>query len=313
MTSVEDIMTFLQAEKEARAVENQEARESRRKERAEDMKRIEMMIKHGVQEEVNAALHPLQERLDQQEKVVEDLVKQLSDIMTEMNTLRSETPKYPCDQFPALHEVDGGSGGEVVQADGAAGHDDTSQYQAERICAAARRVVGLTPISPRMLDIQQQSYGAQNFQEAMFLEVKSYLKCELRIPSSVIEKLNIVNVFHPAKDDWNTLYIELSSEEGVDTIYSYTRNIMRRDHRVFPYIPKEMYRRYKAAETFLFNIRHEEKLKTKVKIGKKDLILSTKVPGSSYWRKCPIPQNLPPIDIHSPTEPLSFLQRNLTL
>ena len=165
-------------------------------------------------------------------------------------------------------------------------HQDYILHTCDTI--AARRVVGLTPIEPMILDIQQQSYGAKNKQEAMYLEAKNYLKCELKIPPSVIAKLNIVSVFHPAKDDWKTLYIELGSEQEVDTIYSYTRNIMKRDHRVFPYLPKEMYRRYRAAESFLFNVRHEEKLKTKVKIGQKDLILLTKVPGSLYWRKCPV-------------------------
>ena len=121
----------------------------------------------------------------------------------------------------------------------------------------------------------------------------------MKVPPSVIEKLDIVNVFHPARDDWNTLYIELGSEQEVDTLYTFTRNIVKRDHRVFPYIPKEMYRRYRAAETFLYHARHEEKVKTKVKIGLEDLILAKKVQGSAYWRNCTIPDNFPPIDFGS--------------
>ena len=199
-----------------------------------------------------------------------------------------------------------GDGGNEVHSD-----RDLLQ-QTKNVCAAARRVVGLTPIEPRMLDIQIQSYGAQNKQEAMLQEVKSYLKCEMKLPPSVIEKLDIVNVFHPAKDDWNTLYVELGSDMEVDNLYTYTRNIMKKDHRVFPYIPKELYRRYRAAESLLYNVRHAEKVKTKVKIGRDDLILATKAAGSSYWRTYPIPGNLPPIEIQS-SEPLSFLKKNLIL
>ena len=132
----------------------------------------------------------------------------------------------------------------------------------------------------------------------------------MKIPPSVIEKLDIVNVFHPAKDDWNALYVELGSDMEVDNLYSYTRNIMKKDSRVFPSIPRELYRRYRAAESFLYNVKHEEKIKTKVKIGRDDLILARKASGSSYWRNLPIPGNLPPIEIQS-TEPLSFLKKNL--
>ena len=58
-----------------------------------------------------------------------------------------------------------------------------------------------------------------------------------------------------------------------------------------------MYRRYRAVETFLYKARHEERVKTKIKIGREDLILYKKAPGSRYWRNCPSPNNLPPIDI----------------
>ena len=47
------------------------------------------------------------------------------------------------------------------------------------ICGAARKVIGLTPIEPRMLEIQMRSYGAKTKEEAMLMEVKNYLKCEM--------------------------------------------------------------------------------------------------------------------------------------
>ena len=328
MTSIQDIMSFLTADKEARARENQEDKEERAKQRVEDLKQIEMMINNGVQEEVQAALKPFQERIDQQDRVVEDMTKQLSSIMMEMNILKNSAAKGYQEDFPALHQKSpgptvhqeagagagwpGGKDGEGVQGGDGWGHSDALN-QTIKVCAAARKVVGLTPIEPRMLDIQMQSYGAKNVQEAMMMEVQSYLKCEMKMEPSVIGKLNIVNVFHPAKDDWNTLYIELGSDQEVDTLYTYTRNIKKKDHRVFPYIPKELYRRYRAAETFLYNVRHEDKVKTKVKIGLDDLVLLIKSPGSTYWRKCPIPGSLPSIEIGPITEPLSFLKKNLVV
>ena len=108
MTSIQDIMSFLKADKEARALENQEDKEERAKARADDMKQIEMMIKVGVQEEVNAALKPLQDSLGEQEKTVEDLTMQLSSIMKELSSLKSNAVgsqlEYPALQQLSLHK-----------------------------------------------------------------------------------------------------------------------------------------------------------------------------------------------------------------
>jgi hypothetical protein len=264
--------------------------------------------------------------LGEQETGVEDLTMQLTSIMKAVDSLKvtavSSQEEFPVLQQPSQEQqrvnqqpgasLPGGIDGDEAPRGDRFIQSDMMLQQTKNVCAAARRVVGLTPIEPRMLDIQIQSYGAQNKQEAMLLEVKSYLKCEMKVPPSVVDKLDIVNVFHPAKDDWNALYVELGSDLEVDTLYTYTRNITRKDCRVFPYIPKEMYRRYRAAESLLYNVRQEEKVKTKVKIGREDLILATKDAGSSYWRTYPIPSNLPPIEIQS-TEPLSFLKKNLML
>ena len=109
----------------------------------------------------------------------------------------------------------------------------------------------------------------------------------MQVKPSVIEQLDIVNVFHPARDDWNTLYVELGHELEVDLLYTYTKNIMKKDHRVFPYIPNEMYRRrYRGAESYLYSIRQKDRVKTKVKIGTDDLLLAAQVPGSTLWRTC---------------------------
>ena len=53
---------------------------------------------------------------------------------------------------------------------------------------------------------------------------------------------------------------------------------------------------YRGAESYLYSLRQKDKVKTKVKIGTDDLLLATKVPGSSFWRTCPLPDDLPSID-----------------
>ena len=189
-------MTFLKAEKEARIKENYEDKAERMKEREEDMGRILHMIKSGVEEEVKAAIKLFQDRLEEQENTVRDLTEQLSTIMTEIDAMKSAAGSHI--DPPAVQQQYCWLGAVLCENRSQEEHDervsDSSRLskalnESKYICAAARRVVGLTPIELRMLDIQMQSYGAQNKQEAMLMEVKNYLKCVMKLLPSEIEKL----------------------------------------------------------------------------------------------------------------------------
>ena len=68
-------------------------------------------------------------------------------------------------------------------------NDPEHSRKVQDLCADARRVVGFTPIEPRMLELQMNSYGAENLDQIMHMEVKSYLKCEMKMYPSEIQKL----------------------------------------------------------------------------------------------------------------------------
>ena len=125
------------------------------------------------------------------------------------------------------------------------------------MCASARKVVGFAPIEPKMLDMQIRCYGAKDLEEAMMMEVKSYLKCEMKVPTSDIAKLDIVSIFPPARDDWNVPYVEFASDHDVDFIFSYTKRIVKKENRVTHWIPKQMYERCRAVEGIAYSIRQE--------------------------------------------------------
>ena len=173
--------------------------------------------------------------------------------------------------------------------------------------AAARKIVGFSPIEPRMIDIQIKSYGARDLEEAKIMEIKSYLKCEMKILSSIIDQLNIVRIFPPAKENWNVLYVEFSSDKEVDIVFNHTRAITKNDHKVIRYTPKQMFDRFKAVQNLAYNIRKEEGLKTRVKIGLTDFLLSTRSPNSPVWHTRSLPTDLPAIDLsqsfHPPASP----------
>ena len=263
------------------------------------MQNIMELITIGVKKELSSVLRPLEERLEEQEKVNTDMARQFNTLKAEFEALKDRQ------EFPPLpeHRGQGCDGG---------GPSDTPKHETARrpimvcleadegeikqMCADARRVIGLTPIEPRMLEIQMRSYGARDKQEAMLMEVKSFLKCEMKVEPSKIDKLDIVRVFHPAKDDWNVLYIELGNEYQVDSLFSYTRVMEKKDHRVIRWIPRRMYQRFSALQSVAYNMRKNEGVKTRVKIGEIDFELSIREQGSSFWRKCQLPDNLPKIE-----------------
>ena len=63
----------------------------------------------------------------------------------------------------------------------------------------------------------------------------------------VFDKLGIRTIFPPAKDNWETLYVQFESEIAVNTIFSYAKNL-KKNQRLVRYIPKEFYERYRAME-----------------------------------------------------------------
>ena len=155
------------------------------------------------------AMKPLQERLDKQDRVVEDLTKQLSSIRLDMDSLKAAPVGYHVNYSALQQQVAGlaGVGNEdprdVEGSNSEAEYDDKDRVI--KMCALGRKIIGFTPIEPRMLQLQIQSFGARDIEEAKLMEVKSYLKCEMKVKPSDIEKLSIFRIFPPAREDWNTL------------------------------------------------------------------------------------------------------------
>ena len=271
------------------------------------MQKILEMISIGVQREVNSVMKPLEERLGKHEKANMEMSRQFITIKEELEALKKVMNRQEFPPLPEHGEHGGARSGQVVTPprllDMARTHRSSEEYsgaaegEIKQMCADARRVIGLTPISPRMLELQVNSYGARDKEEAMLMEVKSFLKCEMKVRPSEIEKLDIVRVFHPARDDWNVLYIELGSEYQVDSLFSYTRVMEKKDHRVIRWIPRKMYQSEPLIlQTVAYNMRKNDSVKTRVKIGQCDFELSIRQQGSSFWQRWQLPTDLPKIE-----------------
>ena len=66
--------------------------------------------------------------------------------------------------------------------------------------------------------------------------------------------------------------------------------------RMARWIPRKMYQRFSALQTVAYNMRKNDGVKTRVKIGQCDFELSIRKQGSSYWKRCPLPADLPQIE-----------------
>ena len=110
----------------------------------------------------------------------------------------------------------------------------------------------------------------------------------------------IENIFAPAVEQWDTLYVTFSSITEANTVFSYTRN-MRREVTVGIYVPPDWRDRFRAVSSIAHGLRNpapsHPKYSTRIKWGANDLILHKKVPGTRHWSVVIIPTPLPPVDL----------------
>ena len=80
MTTNNDILLFLKTDMDKRAKEKEEEKVLRATERKEDMEQIVTLMQKSIQREVDAAIKPLEERLELQENVNKELFSQVKSL-----------------------------------------------------------------------------------------------------------------------------------------------------------------------------------------------------------------------------------------
>ena len=136
-----------------------------------------------------------------------DLKLKFEEVLKEVEMLKESSKSEKLNHFPELPTVSCLSNlhrtrdGPTTLTSSAIVRDYDHVRKVQDLCANARKVVGFPPIEPRMLTLQIDSYGAKDKVEAMHMEVKSYLKCEMKMLPSEIEKLEIVEVFPASSQD----------------------------------------------------------------------------------------------------------------
>ena len=122
----------------------------------------------------------------------------------------------------------------------------------------------------------------------------------MNIKSHVIATFSIENIFPPAKESWDSIYVTFSSISEANTVYSYTRN-MRKEVNVGIFVPNEWQARFRAMNNIAYGLRYppsgQAKYSTRIKWGHSDLILYKKTPGTRYWTVVDICAPLPTVDM----------------
>ena len=276
MVSLEDILSFMKQDKQDRIKQREQEREERAKQREQDMIMIKEMIDNGVNAEVITAIEPLCQR----QKKLEDDQKSLQDKFDEMLEMLADFKKKDSKDDPCLVDRREEFNDDVIEERTAS---------TEELAAAARRTIGLQCIYPEDVGRQMRLNGARDETEARLFAAKEYLWCEMKVGGEVFDGLEVEKIFPPAKENWNTLYVEFTSETSVSILYNYSRNL-RKNQRLVPYIPKQFYSRYRTLESAAYNLRHSDvKYKTRVRMGSTDLVLWKKKPSESFWTPVQLP------------------------
>ena len=159
---------------------------------------------------------------------------------------------------------------------------DQETKEKRKLASEARKILGFTKITKEDIERASRTCQAQNQDQAYMAGLKEFFKQEMRMDQEVFDKLGIRTIFPPAKDNWETLYVQFESEIAVNTIFSYAKNL-KKNQRLVRYIPKEFYERYRAMEGDAYLLRHsDKKYKTKVQMGFYDLILYKKEAGGIW-------------------------------
>ena len=220
--TLEDLMEFMKQEKL-----------DRQKEREADKAAIKELIMKGVQEEVEAAIKPLQER---QAKIEEEQViiqKQYSNILQELKEVKERAG--PVVEFPELQPT----GKSRIAPRGSTKYSslessiqenldrsiDTETKEKRKLAAEARKIIGIHRIIKEDIERVSRIVGAKDEDEAYLEGVKEFFKQELRMDQEVFDSLGVKTIFPPAKDNWDTLYVVFHSETAINTIFSYAKNL----------------------------------------------------------------------------------------
>ena len=189
--TIEDLFEFLKKDKADRA-----------QEREKDKKELQALISESVKSEVKSLIDPVSERVSSVEKDQENMSNQLKLISEELEVVKNELKK----KSDASQSVCHNQFSKQVTTNNAKDSSEASQTESNellKIISLGRRTIGLYKIDDADLErMRQEQYGgAKSEEEEKMLAVQEYLRCELKIDSDTIGRMEIERIFPPPGGD----------------------------------------------------------------------------------------------------------------
>ena len=175
--------------------------------------------------------------------------------------------------------------------------DNTSETIRD-ILKNAKKVIGLAPISSDDILRLGREHSEEDEDRMMILEVKEYLRYELKIQNCEIEKLSIVKIWKQNKKDFDILYVEFQHEDSVNLCYRHTPRMRKeKEVRLVRFVPPQLQDRNDKLRDIEYKLWNGDiKFKTRIKNGINDLILEKKTKEERSWTRVHV-DDLPPIDL----------------
>ena len=275
-----------------------------------------------VRKEVEDAMQPWKDRTARVEESTAEIGEEVRSLAAEMRgmkeqvAMRQEERSYAGVVGCSGARLDGGRHGGVATGANAVpigGGEHQEKARIRELLGQARRIVGLRPIDKRHVEYtkkrlaelegetEEDKEGRAKKEAVMF-----FLKAEMKMKEDDLKELEIVKIFAPAREEWNTLYVELASYEQASFLLTFTAFLRRgttgEDRlEVIKYIPRDLFSRFKAI-TAMGNQARIDSGKTinfRVGFGTEDFILQQKPRGSRGWGPpLPLPADLPGFEHH---------------
>ena len=306
--------------------------ERRQEERREDKESMKDMIKtelkdvaNVVKKEVEDAMQPWKDRTLRVEESTAEIGEEVRRLAAELRGIKEQVASRQEERSYAgvvgngrARPDNGGqhgvaTGANAVPISGTGREDQEEKARIQELLGHARRIVGLKPIDKRhvehtkkRLEELEGETEEEKEKRAKKEAVMFFLKAEMKMKENDLKELEIVKIFAPAREEWNTLYVELASWEQASFLLSFTTFLRRgttgEDRlEVIKYIPRDLFARFKAI-TALGNQARLDSGKTvnfRVSFGIEDFILQQKPRGSQGWGPpLPLPSHLPAFEHH---------------
>ena len=230
------------------------------------MKDTEKSIKDSVKNEIKDAEKTIRNDIDAIKNDVAANKSELEELKARVNVIEEKTKK-----------------GNTVTIDDNKKEEEKSEDEIAKVMAAARCRIGIKPITLDDID-RVANKVKMNGMAALREAVKEFMRDELKLDEEEIDNLGAFEVYRKDSEENDKVYLKFNKEESSNYITRNAAIVRNEEINIFPFIPPQVFQRFSDLSRLSFDARQADKrLKTKILLGKRDLVLKTKIKDQTDW------------------------------